>query len=105
MFKEEHNSRIHLFFAFLVFVFVLIFRFSPAEYALLALAVGFVFTAELLNSAIENLADHVSPEKSDSIKKVKDLAAAAVLVSALTAVVIGFLILFPRLYALVKLWF
>ena len=97
MLKEEHNSRIHLFFTAIVIAFMLIFRFTLAEYALLVLAIGLVFMAELFNSALENLSDHISPEHQEKIKKVKDLSAAAVLVSALTAFVIGCLILGPKL--------
>jgi diacylglycerol kinase len=97
MFTEEHNSRIHLFITAIVIVFMIIFRFTLVEYGLLAVAIGLVFTAELFNSALENLADHISPEQQEKIKKVKDLSAAAVLVSALTAFVIGCLILGPKL--------
>jgi len=97
MFTEEHNSRIHLFITAIVVVFILIFRFTLLEYGLLAVAIGLVFMAELFNSALENLADHISPEQQEKIKKVKDLSAAAVLVSALTAFVVGCLILGPKL--------
>jgi diacylglycerol kinase len=97
MFKEEHNSRIHLFFTGIVLIFILLFRFTLVEYGLLAIAVGIVFASELFNSALENLADHLSPERDENIKKVKDLGAAAVLVSALTALIIGCLILGPKL--------
>jgi diacylglycerol kinase len=102
MFKEEHNSWIHLFFAGIVVVFMLIFRFTLTEYGMLAFAIGLVFAAELFNSAIENIADHISPEKNDKIKKVKDLSAAAVLVCALTSVVIGCLVLGPKVIWFIK---
>jgi diacylglycerol kinase len=96
MFREEHNSRIHLFITGIVIVFIVLFRFTLVEYGLLAVAIGMVFTAELFNSSLENLADHLTPEQNEHIKKVKDLSAAAVLVSAITAVVIGSLILLPK---------
>ncbi|MEI7424205.1 MAG: diacylglycerol kinase family protein [Prolixibacteraceae bacterium] len=101
MLKEEHNSRIHLFFTAIVVAFMLIFRFTLVEYALLVLAIGLVFMAELFNSALENLADHISPDRHINIKKVKDLSAAAVLVSALAAFAIGCLILGPKL---INIW-
>ena len=103
MLKEEHNSRIHLFFTAIVIVFMLIFRFTLVEYALLVFAIGLVFMAELFNSALENLSDHISPERHENIKKVKDLSAAAVLVSALTAFAIGCLILGPKLINIYEL--
>lgn len=101
MFAEEHNSRIHLFITAIVVLFMLIFRFTLVEYCLLVLAIGLVFMAELFNSALENLSDHTTPEQHEKIRKVKDLSAAAVLVSALTAFVIGCLILVPKL---INLW-
>ena len=101
MLKEEHNSRIHLFFTAIVVAFMLIFRFTLVEYALLVLAIGLVFMAELFNSALENLSDHISPDRHVNIKKVKDLSAAAVLVSALAAFAIGCLILGPKL---INIW-
>ncbi len=102
MFSEEHNFWIHLFFTCLVLVFVLLFRFSLVEYGLLAIAIGMVFAAELFNSALENLSDHLSPGQNDKIKKVKDLSAAAVLVSAITALVIGCVVLLPKLFWLIS---
>jgi diacylglycerol kinase len=103
MFKEEHNSRIHLFFTGIVVLFMLLFRFTLIEYGMLAFAIGLVFAAELFNSAIENIADHISPERNENIKKVKDLSAAAVLVCAVTAFAIGCLVLGPKFILLIKL--
>jgi diacylglycerol kinase len=102
MFKEEHNSRIHLFFTGIVVVFMLLFRFTLIEYGMLAIAIGLVFAAELFNSAIENIADHISPEKNERIKKVKDLSAAAVLVCALTSVAIGCVVILPKVIGYIK---
>ena len=104
MFSEEHNSRIHLLFSGIVIVFMLLFRFTLIEYGMLAMAIGLVFMAELFNSALENLADHISPEQHEKIKKVKDLSAAAVLVSAVTAFAIGCVVLGPKVIWLIKLY-
>ena len=102
MFQEEHNARIHLVFTSIVLIFILIFRFSLIEYGMLALAIGLVFMAELFNSAIENLCDHLAPEQNSKIKKVKDLSAAAVLVSAVTSFIIGCLVLLPKVVLFFK---
>jgi diacylglycerol kinase len=56
--------------------------------------------AMTINSAIENLADFVSPEKNDQIKKVKDLSAGAVLIGAITALFIGLIVFIPKLITL-----
>jgi diacylglycerol kinase len=101
MLIEEHNSRIHLVAALLAIVAGWYLELSLQEWIVLTLVIGAVFTAELFNSAIENLADYLAPEKHDTIRKVKDLAAAAVLVTALSAVVIGCLIFLPKIYNLI----
>ena len=98
MLREEHNARIHLVVAVLAVALGIILRISRPEWIFIAIVTGAVFTAELFNSAIENLCDHLSPEKNSSIKKIKDLSAAAVLVTAIVAVVTGCLIFLPRIF-------
>ena len=98
--KEEHNARIHLFAAIGVVIAGFIFKISLHEWIAVAIAIGLVFCSEIINSAIENLSDFVCPDKNERIKKIKDLAAAAVLVSALTALVIGLLVFIPKIVAL-----
>lgn len=103
MLKEEHNARIHLVCAVLAVALGAVLKISLPEWALLAVAIGAVLAAELFNSALENLADHLAPEKHEKIKKVKDLSAAAVLVSALAALAIGAVLFLPKIYRLLCL--
>ena len=100
LFQEEHNSRIHLFATVCVIIAGALLKLSLLEWAAVAFAVGLVFSGEIFNSAIEDLSDVICPERDDRIKKVKDLAAAAVLVNAITAAVIGILIFLPKIIAL-----
>ncbi|MBF0576315.1 diacylglycerol kinase family protein [Dysgonomonas sp. GY617] len=100
--KEEHNARIHLIVSSIVIVCGFIFQISIIEWIILCFAIGFVISIEILNSAIENLADFVSPEYHNLIKKVKDISAAAVLVSTISSVVIGILIFLPKIILLVN---
>lgn len=93
LFKEEHNSWIHLAAALLVNILGIWLKFSNYEWIIVWLCIGLVFLAELINTAIENLCDHITPEKNVAIGKIKDLAAAAVLVSSITSVIAAFLIL------------
>ncbi len=74
---------------------------SSTEWLLLIVVIGSVFVAELFNSALEYLADQVSSEKNAGIKRAKDLAAAAVLVTALTALVVGCIILLPKIAGMI----
>ncbi|MBR4135236.1 MAG: diacylglycerol kinase family protein [Bacteroidales bacterium] len=100
LFKEEHNARIHLFAAICAIIVGIWLRISTLEWAAVAFAIGLVFSGEIFNSAIEDLSDVVCPERDDRIKKVKDLAAAAVLVNAITAFAIGLLVFLPKIIAL-----
>lgn len=100
LFKEEHNSRIHLFATICVVVAGILLKLSVLEWVAVAFAVGLVFSGEIFNSAIEDLSDVVCPEQDERIKKVKDLSAAAVLVNAITAAVVGLLVFLPKLIAL-----
>ena len=97
LFQEEHNSWIHLFATVCVIVAGIWLKISLLEWVAVAFAIGLVFSGEIFNSAIEDLSDVVCPERDDRIKKVKDLAAAAVLVNAITAAVIGLLVFVPKI--------
>lgn len=100
LFREEHNSRIHLFATICVIVAGVLLKISLLEWVAVAFAVGLVFSGEIFNSAVEDLSDVVCPERDERIKKVKDLAAAAVLVNAITAAVIGLLVFLPKIIPL-----
>ncbi|MDH4474267.1 MAG: diacylglycerol kinase family protein [Fluviicola sp.] len=97
--REEHNSWIHVAAAIVAIVLGFIFHISTYEWIAIAFAIGLVIALEIVNSAIENLADFVSPERHDSIKKIKDLAAAAVLVGAITALAVALIIFLPKIIA------
>ena len=100
LFKEEHNSWIHLFLATSVVIAGIALNISILEWIVLVFAIGFVFVSEVFNSAIENLCDFISPDKNELIGRIKDLSAAAVLMSAITSFVIGTLIFLPKIVAL-----
>jgi diacylglycerol kinase (ATP) len=70
---------------------------SRAEWLWIILAIGLVLAAEIFNTAIEKLTDLVQEEKHPKAGQVKDLAAGAVLVLAITALLIGIIIFVPRL--------
>lgn len=96
----EHNAWIHCFAAILVTVGGFLFGLSSAEWTVVVLVIGFVFSMEAVNSAVEALCDFVSPEHREIIGRVKDLAAGAVLISAISAAIIGGIIFFPKIAAL-----
>lgn len=97
---EEHNARIHIFIAVCVLIAGFVFKLSAGEWIVIIWSIGMVVALEAINSAIENLADFVSPEKHDKIKKIKDLAAGAVLLGAMVAVIIGLIVFLPKIIAI-----
>ncbi len=99
---EEHNARIHFVVAFIVVAAGVVFKLRPYEWIAVIFAIGVVITTEILNSAIENLCDFITPERNEKIKKIKDLAAAGVLISAISAGIIGLIVFLPKIVALVS---
>lgn len=94
-FRDEPNMRIHAAAAVAVGVAGWWLHITRAEWFALVVAAGLVFTAELVNSAIEKLCDHVSPGRNETIGKVKDMAAGAVLVTAIMALATGVIVFWP----------
>ncbi len=96
-FWREHNARIHLLATLLVIVASLILKVSATEAAILTLAVGLVWVAEMINTCLEKAMDFISTERHEQIKFIKDLAAGAVLVASICAVITGLFIFIPKL--------
>jgi len=93
LFHFENNARVHLLLAGLVAGAGLWLQLSRTEWAIIVTQIGLVWAAEAVNTAIEKLCDLVSPGYHPQIKAVKDLSSGAVLILAITAVVVGALIL------------
>lgn len=96
MLKSQHNAWLHAVATILVVFLGLLFGLSDPEWCWLVLAVMAVWTAEALNTALEFLADVASPEFHPLVGKAKDVAAGAVLISAVGSAVIGLLVLGPH---------
>jgi diacylglycerol kinase (ATP) len=95
-FKKEHNAWIHAASAVLVLAAAYMVHVSAMELIAILLAIGMVWVAEIVNTSIEEIMDHLSPQIHPSVKVVKDLAAAAVLIAAIIALIIGFIIFIPK---------
>lgn len=100
LFVEEHNARIHLVSALIAIALGFVLKISPNEWISLIVVISLVFICELINTSLEALADFASPEKHPQIKKVKDLAAGAVLISAISAFITGIIIFAPKFMSL-----
>ncbi len=100
--KAEHNMWIHLSVTLAVIVLGALLKISRFDWLIVILCIGFVLSAEIMNTAIEKLTDKVSPERNEVAGLVKDISACAVLVSVITAVIAGLLVFAPYVIALMK---
>ncbi|MBI2631007.1 diacylglycerol kinase family protein [Candidatus Nomurabacteria bacterium] len=98
VFKTTRHVFIHLFSAMAVAALGFYFHVSSIEWIALVFAVGFVFVSESFNTAIEIDIDLTSPEYHPYARDTKDTAAAAVLLSVFTAVIIGLIIFLPKVF-------
>jgi diacylglycerol kinase len=96
--RTQRNFRVHLGIASVVVLVAVWLRVSRWSWALLVLTIGSVLTAEVFNTAAELLVDLASPDYHPLAKRVKDLAAGAVLIAALVSILVGLLILGPPLW-------
>ena len=97
--KSEVHARIHLAATVVVIAVGWWFGITAGEWIAVVLAIGLVWVAEALNTAIEYVADLAHPDEHPEVKKLKDLAAAAVLFASIAALVVGLIVFLPRLCA------
>lgn len=100
MLFAERNFTIHIIAAFLAIAVCIFLNATDTELMIVIICIAVVTGFEVMNSAIEKLCDFVQPGYSKKIKTIKDMAAAAVLIVALAAFVIGIIIFVPKLVEL-----
>ncbi len=94
--RTESSMQVHSVCGLLALGLAACSRFSPIEWAILLLVIGWVIALELVNTALEAVVDLASPEYAKLARVAKDAAAAAVLVAALTAVLVGGCLFIPH---------
>ena len=97
--KSEVHARIHLAATVAVLALGWWLDINAGEWMAVVLSIGLVWTAEALNTAIEYVADLAHPDEHPEVKKLKDLAAAAVLFASVAALVVGLIVFGPHLCA------
>ena len=101
--RTQRNAWIHMIVSIAVILMSLILRIPPASWALILLAIAMVWIAEFLNTALEAVVDLASNHQQHELARLgKDVGAAAVLIAAVSSVIIGLLILGPPLWAVIK---
>lgn len=93
----QPNARVHAAFALAACALGVFLRITAVEWGLVLLCLGAVFAAEAFNTALEFLADEVTLETRERLRRAKDLSAAAVLVACLASAIVGLIIFLPRL--------
>lgn len=96
-FSTQPNFRIHCLIALFVINAGFYFALNTVEWLWIIAATAVVFIAELFNTALETLVNLVSPEFNPKAGHVKDISAAAVLIAAIMALIIGLLIFLPKI--------
>ena len=100
--RTQRNVRVHAVAACLVIAAGIYFRISAVEWAILALTIGFVFSAEMINTVAELAVDLLTQHYHPMAKVAKDVGAGAVLVAAIAAVGVGVAIFGPRVWAMLR---
>jgi len=92
----QNNLRIHFVIALIIFGLSIYFEVNQVQLLVLILTIGLVMIVEMINTSIEFLCDAITTEHNEFIKYAKDVAAGAVLVSAIFASLVGLIIFIPK---------
>jgi diacylglycerol kinase len=104
-FKSEANFKIHMVAATVAIALGVLLNLSNTEWCAIILCIAFVLSIEMMNTAIEKLCDVVHKDTHPVIKMVKDIAAGAVLVAAVSSLIIGTIIFLPKIIMHLKLFY
>lgn len=102
IYTSEHNLWIHTFAAILAVLLGLILGVNRYEWIVISFAIGMVFSAEVFNSAIERMVNYFCPDKDIRAGEVKNISAAAVLITAVISLIAGLLIFVPKIISIIK---
>ncbi len=97
VFREEQNLKIQSILSLITIILGIYFRINAYNWTLLFLVIGLVLITEITNSAVERITDVLKPRINSYVKEIKDIMAAAVLLSSLAALAVGAIIFLPHL--------
>jgi diacylglycerol kinase len=101
--RTQRNAWIHMVVSVAVILMSFILRINAYSWALILLSISMVWIAEFLNTALEAVVDLATNHQHHDLARVgKDVGAAAVLIAAVSSIIIGLLILGPPLWAMIK---
>ena len=96
--QREHNAWIHFMATVAVITLAALVKLTKGEWLALVFVIGLVWVTEMVNTCIERVMDYVAPQQHPDVKFIKDLAAGAVLVAAITALVTAGIVFIPKLF-------
>lgn len=99
-FRWEHNAQIHLVVTILVAILSLALKLANWEAVAVVFSVALVWVAEMFNTVVEKTMDYISTATHPQVKLIKDIAAGAVLITAIAALIVGCIVFIPKLLAL-----
>ena len=97
--QEEFSFKVQIYAAALILLLGWFFSISVTEWLMVIFMIGIVLSAEIFNTALEELCDKYQADMDPHIGKIKDLSAAAVLVASATALIVGIVIFIPHLFS------
>jgi diacylglycerol kinase len=95
-FRSEHNARLHLAATFIAAGLGFYCRLTHLEWIAILFCISLVWITEMLNTCVEKSMNHLSPQYSEAVKQIKDIAAGAVLVASIFAAITGCIIFIPK---------
>ena len=99
-FRSEQNAQVHLVVTILVAILSLTLKLANWEAIAVVFSVALVWVAEMFNTVVEKTMDHISTATHPQVKMIKDIAAGAVLITAIAALIVGCIVFIPKLLAL-----
>ena len=94
----EASLKVQFFIGIIVTIAGFYYNLSPVEWILQILTIGIILALEGINTAIEEMADFVHPAQHKKIGLIKDLSAGAIFIFCVAAIIIGFIIYFPKVF-------
>ena len=97
MLFTQHNFLIHITLTSIAILLGFLLKISNIEWVAIIIVIGLVMSAEIFNTAIEEIVNFISPQKNEKAGVIKDLAAGAVLVLSMVALITGIIIFLPKI--------
>lgn len=94
--RNEKHMKVHILAAIIIVILAILTNASKIEILIISISVAFVMITELINTSVEALVDLISPERHPLAKLAKDVAAGAVLIAAINALCVGYLIFYDK---------